>query len=144
MKEYRRENSKKITEDNREYYDKNKIRRLEFGSKWRTENRDKVNYYTAKRKAAKLQRTPHWLAEEDFKAIGAFYTESRRLTEETGIPHHVDHIIPLQGENVSGLHVPSNLQILTAPENSRKGTSYEKQEQAEAHKEGPQEDLQYL
>lgn len=43
---------------------------------------------------------------------------------ETGIPHHVDHIIPLQGENICGLHIPENLQILKATDNRKKGNKF--------------------
>ena len=62
---------------------------------------------------------------EDLEKIEWFYREAKRLFKETGIPHHVDHIIPLQGKYVSGLHVPTNLQILTASENSTKGNRFE-------------------
>jgi hypothetical protein len=56
----------------------------------------------AHRRAIRLNATPPWV---DRKAILAFYAEARRLTRETGIPHEVDHIHPLQGKNACGLHV---------------------------------------
>lgn len=59
------------------------------------------------------RRTP-WA---DPAAIAAIYAEARRLTVDTGVPHHVDHIIPLKGERVSGLHVESNLRVLPRRDN---------------------------
>jgi hypothetical protein len=81
-----------------------------------------VRHHTAKRRAAKLRRTPPWA---DLAAIEAVYAEARRLAVETGVQHHVDHDIPLQGDLVSGLHVHNNLQILTGSENSRKRNRFE-------------------
>jgi hypothetical protein len=81
-----------------------------------------VRFHAAKRRCAKLQRTPPWA---DMKAIREFYVLARALSVETGIEHHVDHDIPLQGTQVSGLHVPANLQILTGVENSRKRNKFE-------------------
>lgn len=71
----------------------------------------------AARRAAKLQATPLWY---DKLAIDAIYREAQRLTEETGIPHEVDHIVPLNGRGVCGLHIPINMRIITRAENRRK------------------------
>lgn len=76
-----------------------------------------VRHHAAKRRIAKIDRTPAWADQE---AIKAFYAEATRLTRETGEMHHVDHIVPLQGEFVCGLHVENNLQVLPWHENVRK------------------------
>lgn len=88
---------------------------------YRERTKDKNAARTAKRRAIKRLATPKWLTKEDWDKITDFYTESARLTRETGIRHTVDHIIPIQGEFVVGLHVPWNLQILTDEENTSKG-----------------------
>ncbi len=75
----------------------------------------------AKRRASKLQRTPMWA---DCTQIKLVYTERHKLSKETGIEYHVDHIVPLLGENVCGLHVHYNLQIITAKENLSKGNKH--------------------
>lgn len=74
------------------------------------------------RQAAQLQRTPKWA---DMKAIRAIYRQSSKVTRETGIEHQVDHIIPLLGELVSGLHVAENLQVITKKANLEKGSKFE-------------------
>ena len=81
-----------------------------------------VRHHAGKRRTAKLQRTPPWA---DLEAIRLIYKEAARLECETGIAHHVDHFYPLQGYLVSGLHVETNLQILTAAENIRKSNDFE-------------------
>jgi hypothetical protein len=78
---------------------------------WVKANPGKHRARSAKRNAAKLQRTPKW---SDLKAIQQFYINCPKGYE-------VDHIVPLQGKNVSGLHVPWNLQYLTKSENCSKG-----------------------
>lgn len=73
---------------------------------------------SARRRRQILKATPWWA---DRRKIKAFYDRARRKTESTGIQHVVDHIIPIFGNGVSGLHVPANLQIITLQENSSKG-----------------------
>ena len=92
----------------------------EYNSLYAKANPGKMNARTAKRNAIKLQATPKWLTDSQLLEIEAIYIEAARLTKETGIPHHVDHVIPLQNKDVCGLHVPWNLQILTAAENIAK------------------------
>lgn len=68
--------------------------------------------------------TPPWLTSAQWAEMNAVYHEARRLTAETGVPHHVDHIVPLKGRIVSGLHVPWNLRVLTAEENQKRPRIY--------------------
>ena len=92
------------------------------GRKWSKNNRGKRNAITQKRRAALLNRFPEWA---DTEKIKTFYLEAERLTKETGIPHEVDHVIPLQGEIISGLHVHNNLQILSRSQNRSKKNKME-------------------
>ncbi len=109
--------SKKRAEYARDRWLKNPEAIKTASKKWRLKNKHKVAARTSKRKANRLLATPKWA---DLGAIEIFYSEARKITEATGVKHQVDHIVPLQGENVRGLHVSWNLQILTASENSRK------------------------
>jgi hypothetical protein len=79
------------------------------------------NMHQAKRHIAKLKRTPKWLTKDDWILIQMKYELAMYLTEVTGMKWEVDHIIPLQGENISGLHVPNNLRVITKYENYNKG-----------------------
>lgn len=80
----------------------------------------KCAFYSATRAASKKLRTPKWLTEGHLIEIEYAYKLAKDRSVAEGIPYEVDHIIPLQGKNVSGLHVPWNLQILTEKENNRK------------------------
>jgi 5-methylcytosine-specific restriction endonuclease McrA len=83
--------------------------------RYRAKNRGRFAAYCAKHRALRVQRTPGWA---DLDAIQEFYQ---------GCPqgHHVDHIVPISGKHVSGLHVLENLQYLPARENSRKANKHE-------------------
>lgn len=87
---------------------------------WRDANPVKVSAQSAKKRAVKRNRTPPWLTQEHLQQIESVYALAKQLTVETGIVHHVDHIVPLQGKTVSGLHVPWNLRAIPATENLSK------------------------
>lgn len=90
------------------------IRNREDSQKYIRSNRDKYNSYLAKYRASKLQAAPAWLTKEQLATMRALYAEAKKMGLE------VDHIIPLQGVNVCGLHVPWNLQLLTRQQNASK------------------------
>lgn len=89
---------------------------------WRQANPGKARALLAKYRADKDQRTPPWV---DLKKIEQVYVEAQAMTQMMGEPWHVDHVIPLRGRNVSGLHVYANLQLLSGVENDRKGNRYD-------------------
>lgn len=73
-----------------------------------------------KRQAAKLLRTPEWA---NMKEIENIYIESAKRRGQ-GEDVHVDHIFPLRGKLVSGLHVENNLRIIPAIANMRKANRF--------------------
>ena len=96
--------------------------RKSSSNKYRQNN---LSYYAAKRaqrRSAQLERTPPWVEPSSMEGM---YSLARRLTDLTGVQMEVDHIVPLQGELVSGLHVPWNLQLLPQSTNRKKGNRYE-------------------
>ena len=109
-----------VLEERKRYRDKNKESINEKRKEYVKNNRDKVNARKAKYRAAKLNATPKWLTKEDFNMILSFYLQAKTLSLETGIKYQVDHIVPLRGKTVCGLHVPWNLQVITAEENRKK------------------------
>ena len=86
-------------------------------AQWKRDNAGKVSAYTRKRQAAALLRTPTWA---DNDKIVAIYKEAAAM-RALGIEVHVDHVYPLQGNLVSGLHVHANLQLMLATDNIAKG-----------------------
>lgn len=81
-------------------------------AKWQHNNLDKHSAREAKRRAKKMQATPKWLTNDQYQEIEHFYSLAKELQWLSEQPLEIDHIIPLQGKNVCGLHVPWNLQIL--------------------------------
>ena len=118
-------------ERKRDWHRRNKERFANYASGWKKDNKPKVNASTAKRRSAKLNATPAWLTQEHLQQIESVYVLAQQLTIDTGIVHHVDHIVPLQGELVSGLHVPWNLRAIPAAENLNKGKSFDVHKQSD-------------
>jgi 5-methylcytosine-specific restriction endonuclease McrA len=109
-------------EQGRKYYRQNRERRIEKAVAYAKNNRAKANATGKKYKVAKQNACPPWVlaSSELCGMMEDVYQQAQELTKETGVMHHVDHIIPIQGPNVCGLHVPWNLQVLTASENCSK------------------------
>jgi hypothetical protein len=91
-------------------------RRLSAG-RWRRTHAAKWAAIQSRYRSCKLKATPAWANQS---LIAGLYDLARRLTLESGIPHHVDHIFPLKSDWVCGLHVETNLRVITAKENIAK------------------------
>lgn len=78
-----------------------------------------------KRNRRLKEATPSWLTPAHHEAIAYNYWHARDASRVTGEPYQVDHIVPLRGKNVCGLHVPWNLRVVPADVNQRKHASLE-------------------
>ena len=113
-------NKEKMAIDRKEHYKNNKQRENSLSSEYKLKNRGKCNALEAKRRASQVQATPKWLTKTHLEDIQWYYDIAKDLQWLSEDVLTVDHIIPLQGENVCGLHVPWNLQILPMKQNSSK------------------------
>jgi hypothetical protein len=135
-KQYRKNNPEKVKEQVKAWVKANpeKIKGyMKKASKaWHERNPDyQSNFYKAhkeryvaaraRRRAAQESATPTWLTAIDKAMIQEMYDVSEARYIQTGIKHHVDHIVPINGKGVAGMHVPWNLQVITAHENLSKG-----------------------
>jgi hypothetical protein len=119
-----RKNTERYKANAKELYEKNKPKRIEQSKNWKKENKERYavlnRVHASKRLAKKKMATPAWLTKTHWERIREIYTEAERLSQTTGIRHEVDHIVPLSGKIVSGLHVPWNLRAIPAQENNRR------------------------
>ena len=106
-------------------YHQNKQWNADRKKAYRSANRHVVNADASKRRTALLQRIPIWQTAFDELKIKCIYSVAAMLSRVNNEPWTVDHTIPLQGKIVSGLHVPSNLQVMRARENEAKRNKYE-------------------
>ena len=114
----------KLLEKKRSEYAVNKIKRCQQKKEYRKHAAANIAYLNAGRKKATKQRTPEWLTDFDKLKMRCIYSVAAMLTRCNKEPWHVDHIIPLRGNMVSGLHVPSNLQVMRGSENSAKKNKF--------------------
>jgi hypothetical protein len=121
------EQVKPKSEFNKDKYRKDNFRTYckicdrKYNSTWAQNNKDKNNAKKARYRIIKLNRMLKWGKEHLKPEINNWYRRAKLATIFMGEAYEVDHIEPLQGEDVCGLHVPWNLTLLTKPENASKG-----------------------
>jgi len=104
------------------YFEANKEKALAAARRWQAENPHLRNAATARRYVRKKHATPSWACPY---IIEWYYFDARWMTEQTGVAHQVDHVIPLRHPRVCGLHVETNLQVIPAVDNIKKNNKYD-------------------
>jgi len=119
-KQWAAANPDKMDECRKNWRKNNTDRTRKTNTAYRKQHANRYRAFCATRRARRLQATPAWLTDEHKQQMADIHEQAMLVEELTGIKHHVDHIEPLQGKDRCGLHVPWNLQILTATENLSK------------------------
>lgn len=118
---YYESNKSEIARVQRDYRDRNRDALKAAWKDWYSKNRVSQLEKAVMRRKKVLDATPGWLTAEDRANISALYFLAVRESSTTGVEHHVDHIVPIAGRTVCGLHVPWNLRVIPATENLKKG-----------------------
>jgi hypothetical protein len=124
IKRWRQANPERCKESHAAYRKRLGRGWYERQARWVRENRAKFYEMLARRYAAKRNGTPAWLTDADFEEMQGWYLLAGLKSANAGVKYHVDHIVPLRGKTVCGLHVPWNLQVLPATENIRKRNGF--------------------
>lgn len=129
-------NKEHVARRKQEWFERNKERQLQRISDWCDKNKERVlaakrkyreanpvvdRVNTVKRRAALMNRNAPWA---DRNVIRFFYDTRAYMSADTGQQWHVDHIVPLRGKVVSGLHTHNNLRVIPAVDNMAKGNSF--------------------
>lgn len=120
-KNYRKKNKEKVNLYNKMYAKLHPDRIKKYVKKHKETNPGVVALTSRTHQAQRACRVPKWLTKFQKQHIKMFYEAAALLSLELGIELQVDHIIPLKGKTMSGLHVPTNLQVVTKAYNLSKG-----------------------
>lgn len=132
---YKNKNREEINKKRIEYYYNNiECVRSYYLANKETINKQAKKYYKsnkhifrardAKRRALQLKATPSWLSTLHLQQIKNEYKLAEWCTAVMKEPYEVDHIVPLKGKKVCGLHVPWNLQVITKKQNREKANKH--------------------
>lgn len=123
-KKWREDNYEDQREKRSKYHKDNRERILSYQKWWRENNPDKVAAARFSRRVNFDNACPSWLTDEMIEEIKSFYILAKDCAAVSGEEYEVDHIVPIKGKNICGLHVPWNLQVLPKDINRSKTNYY--------------------
>jgi hypothetical protein len=124
QKEYISKNKNSILLKNKIYKSKNADKCKQLTKDWKRNNFHKVLSFNAKRRANLRNAIPTWLSDNDIWMIEQAYDIAQKRNQVFSFKWHVDHVIPLKGKTVCGLHTPYNLQVIPAKDNLIKANDF--------------------
>jgi hypothetical protein len=123
-RKYRASDVEKSRSIAKKYRERNLDKERTRYNRYNKENPEVRAHHAALRRAKTKKATPAWLTKAQEGDIKKMYALAKKFEELCNIRYHVDHIVPLAGKDICGLHVPWNLQILPASVNLAKSNNY--------------------